>query len=108
MGLAAETRWPWRTVWFGLPGLEFDYGNEFAGDYRVGPSILAGALLQLAADWKLLANATWLDYRLGETGTRLRAAVSQHLALDRDLALRLDWRYLEGVHEFQLGVHAYF
>jgi hypothetical protein len=34
--------------------------------------------------------------------------VSQHLALDRDLALRLDWRYLEGVHEFQLGVRAYF
>ncbi len=108
MGLAAETRWPWRTVWFGLPGLEFDYGNEFADDYRVGSAILAGALLQLTASWKLLANATWLDYRLGETGTALRATVSQHLALDRDLALRLDWRCLEGVHEFQLGVRAYF
>ena len=108
LGLAAETRWPWRTVWFGLPGLEFDYGKEFAGDHRAGPAITAGALLQPAAGWKLLASVTWLDYRLGETGTALRATVGQHLALDRDLALRADWRYLEGAREFQIGLHVYF
>ncbi len=108
LGLATETRWPWRTVWFGLPGLEFDYGNEFIGDHRAGLAMTAGALLQPATGWKLLASATWLDYRLGETGAALRATISQHLALDRDLALRLDWRDLEGAHELQLGFHAYF
>lgn len=109
VGLATETRWPWRTVWFGLPGLEFDYGKDFEhGEHRAGPTITVGGLLQPTAYWKLLMSATWLDDRWGENGTSLRTMLSQNLALDRDLALRLDWRYLEGIHEFQLGLHAYF
>ena len=108
LGLAAETRWPWRTVWFALPGLEFDYGNAFTGDYRAGLGLTAGALLQPAPSWKVLAGATWLDYRLGETGTALRAALQQNLALDQNWSLRMDWRYLEGSHEFGVGLQVYF
>ena len=108
LGLAAETRWPWRTVWFALPGLEFDYGNEFAGDRRAGLGLMAGALLQPASGWKVLASASWLDYRLGETGTALRAALQQNLALGRDLSLQMDWRYWEGTHEFEIGWRVYF
>ncbi len=108
LGLAAETRGPWRTVWFALPGLEFDYGNGFAGDYRAGLGLTVGAMLQPAPGWKVLAGATWLDYRLGETGTALRAALQQNLALGRDLSLEADWRYLEGTHEFAIGLRVYF
>ena len=108
LGLAAETRWPWRTVWFALPGLAFAYGDAFADDYRAGPGLTVGALLQPAARWKVLAGADWLDYRLGETGTATRAVVRQNLALDRDWSLGLDWRYLEGIHEFGIGLRVYF
>ena len=103
-----ETRWPWRTVWFALPGLEFDYGNQFADDYRAGLGLTVGALLQPVVGWKILASADWLDYRSGETGTGLRAVLRQNFALDRDLSLGMDWRYLEGTHEFGIGLRVYF
>lgn len=108
LGVAAETRWPWRMVWFALPGLEFDYGDQFVGGYRAGLGLSAGALLQPAAGWKVLAGATWSDYRLGETGTALRVMLRQNLALGQDLSLGMDWRYLEGTHEFEIGLRAYF
>jgi hypothetical protein len=108
LGLAAETHWPWRTLWFGLAGLEFDYGEVFADDYRAGPAATVGALWQPAANWKVLASAKGLNARLGETGTALRWRVGQHWALGRNLALRLDWRTLEGTHEFTMGLQGYF
>ncbi len=108
LGVAAETHWPWRTVWFALPGLEFDYGDEFADDYRAGLGMTVGALLQPVAGWKMLASATGLNFRLGETGTAMRAGLQQNFALDRDLSLMVDWRYLEGTHEFGIGLRVYF
>ncbi|MDG4549030.1 MAG: DUF4105 domain-containing protein [Candidatus Contendobacter sp.] len=108
LGLAAETGWPWRTVWFALPGLEFDASDEFTAGYRAGLALTAGALLEPAAGWKVLASATWLDYRLGETGSAARAAVRQHWALNRDLSLGMDWRHWEGIHEFEIGLRVYF
>ena len=59
-------------------------------------------------DWKVLASATWSDYRLGETGTAQRAMLRQNLVLSRDLSLGMDWRYLEGTHEFEIGLRVYF
>ncbi len=108
LGLAAETHWPWRTLWFGLAGVEFDYGDVFTGDYRAGPAATLGVLLQPAAGWKVLASAQGLEARLGETGTALRWRIGQHLALGRNLALRMDWRSLEGAHEFSMGLQGYF
>ncbi len=108
LGLAAETRWPWRTLWFGLAGVEFDYGDVFTGDYRMGPAATVGTLLQPMPGWKVLASAHGLDARFGETGTALRWRIGQHLALGRNLALRMDWRAFEGIHEFSLGLQGYF
>ncbi|HRC72410.1 MAG TPA: DUF4105 domain-containing protein [Candidatus Competibacter sp.] len=108
LGVAAETRWPWRTVWFALPELAFEYGNDFVGGYRAGWGAQAGMLLRPTSGWKLLAEARWRDYRSGERGTALRAGLRQNLAPDKDLSLGLDWRYLEGSHEFEIGVHVYF
>jgi hypothetical protein len=65
-------------------------------------------LLQPAAGWKVLAGASWLDDRWGETGSATRAVLRQNLALDRDLSLGMDWRYLEGIHEFGIGLRVYF
>jgi hypothetical protein len=65
-------------------------------------------LLQLAPGWKMLAGATWLDYRWGETGAATRVALQQNVALGRDLSLGMDWRYWEGIHEFGIGWRVYF
>ena len=108
LGMAAESRWPWRTVWFALPGLEFDYGDEFIRDHRAGLALTVGALLQPAPGWKMLASAAWLDYRLGETSAATRMILQQNLALGRDWSLRADWRHQEGDHEFGLRLQVYF
>ncbi len=108
LGLAAETRWPWRTLWFGLAGLEFDYGDVFTDDYRAGPGVTVGALLQPASAWKVLVSAHGLNARFGETGTAFRWRIGQNLALSRNLALRMDWRALEGTHEFNMSLQGYF
>ncbi len=108
LGLAVETAWPWRTVWFGLPGLEFDYGSVFAGDQRIGLSMTVGALAQPMARWKILASVNGLQDWSSDTDTTVRAALSQSLTLTRDLLLRMDWRYWEGVYEWGLGLQAYF
>ncbi|MBL8259533.1 MAG: DUF4105 domain-containing protein [Candidatus Competibacteraceae bacterium] len=108
LGMAAESRWPWRTVWFALPGIALEQGNHFAGDHRVGWSLDAGLLSQPTPAWKLLAGARWRDYRRGETGTALRWELRQRVALDRNWAAGLDWRYGEGSHQFGLGLYLYF
>jgi hypothetical protein len=91
-----------------LPGLELDYGQDLADDHRAGLSITAGVLLQPTSGWKMLASATWLDYRLGEKDQGLQAAIAQNLAMGRDRSLRMDWRYWQGISEFSLGLQVYF
>lgn len=108
LGLAAETHWPWRTLWFGLPGLELDYAQNLADDHCVGLSMTAGALLQPTLHWKALASATWLHHQMGERSQAWRATLTQNLTLERDLSLRMDWRYGEGVAEFSLGLQIFF
>jgi len=108
LGLAAETRWPWRTVWFALPGLEFDYSDEFFHDHRAGPALAVGALLQPTPAWKILAGATWLNSRWGETDTVSRVTLQQNLALGQDWSLRAEWRHQEGVDEVGLRLQVYF
>ena len=83
-------------------------GDDFAGDYRAGLGMTAGALLQPLANWKVMASATWLDYRWGDAGAAIRWTIGQNLALGRDWALRADWRALEGAHEFEMGLRIYF
>lgn len=108
LGMAAESRWPWRTVWFALPGLAFEHGDQFTDDYRAGWGVDAGVLVQPTPGWKLLARTIWRDYRWGETGATTRWELRQQLALDRNLAVGMDWRYMEGLHEFGLGLQIYF
>lgn len=108
LGIATETRWPWRIVWFMLPELAFEYDDHFFNDHRLGWGMETGLLARLTPGWKLLAGVTWRDYWQGETNTALRAELRQRFALERNLSLGLDWRYLEGLHEFTVGVQAYF
>ncbi|MBL8251329.1 MAG: DUF4105 domain-containing protein [Candidatus Competibacter sp.] len=108
LGMAAQSRWPWRTVWFALPQVAFERGDHFGDDYRAGWGFEAGGLAQLTPVWKLLALARWRDYRWGEAGTALQWELRQRLSLDRNVAVGMDWRYGEGLHEFGVGLHLYF
>lgn len=108
LGLATETSWLGRAVWFALPGLEFDWGDQFADGYRAGLGLTVGMLLQPAIDWKVLASVTDLNFRLGETGSTTRAVLQQNVALSQDLSLEMNWCYLEGVRQLEIGLRVYF
>lgn len=108
LGLATETYWPWRILWFALPEVELNVSRDFVSDYRAGWGMSAGAVLQPMANWKILVRASRLDYRLGDAGTEWQATVGQNLAFGRGWALRMEWRYFEQAHEFAFGLHTYF
>ena len=108
LGAAAETGWPWRTVWFALPGLQLDYSDRFADDYRAGFSTTIGALLQPLVNWKVMASISQLDYRWGETSSATQWMIEQHWALERNWALRMNWRSFDSAHEFGIGLYGYF
>ena len=108
LGAAAETGWPWRTVWFVLPGLQLDYSGHFADDYRTGFGTTIGALLQPLGNWKVMASISELDYLWGETSSATQWIIEQHWALERDWALRMSWRSFDGAHEFGMGLYGYF
>lgn len=108
LGLAAESSWPWRMLWFGLPGLAFESGATPDDGEQAGPSLTVGVLAQPDANWTLKASAFWLNDQWGDSGTTLRAQLQQNLALARDLALQTTWRYQPGWHEFMLGLRVYF
>ena len=108
LGLAAETTWPWRILWFSLPGLELDYHRNLVNDYRASLGMTAGLVLQPTSDWKVLASVTWLDDPFGGQDAGLRAVITQNLALGSDLSFRMDWRYWVGITEFSFGLRAYF
>ncbi|HRX70150.1 MAG: DUF4105 domain-containing protein [Candidatus Competibacteraceae bacterium] len=108
LGVAMETSWPGRALWFALPELELDYSPDLSNDYRAGWGITLGALLQPATNWKILARINGLNYQWGETGTIWQTTVGQNLALGRDWALQMEWRTFRKTHEFALGLRAYF
>ncbi len=108
LGAAAETGWPWRTVWFALPRLQLDYSDRFADDYRAGLNTTVGVLLQPLTNWKVMASISQLDYRWGEASSATQWIIEQHWALERDWALRMSWRSFDGAHEFGMGLYGYF
>ncbi len=108
VGIAAETGWPWRTVWFALPGLALNANSQSAKSYRAGWALELGALVQPTSAWKGLARITGSTECLDDAEPLWRAEIQQHLALDRNIALTLDWRSWDGVHELAIGLQAYF
>ena len=105
-GLATETRWPWRILWFALPGLEFEDGAGRPA--RAGPGFSAGLIAEPRAGWKVAARVTRTAYRWGGSSDETRWTLSQHYTLQRDLALRAEWKQLGDIREFVVGLQVYF
>ena len=105
-GLATETRWPWRVLWFALPGLVFEDG---AGrPERAGPGFNAGLIAEPGAGWKVSAHLTRTAYRWGTHADETRWTLAQHYTLQRDLAVRAEWKQLGDLREFSVGLQIYF
>jgi hypothetical protein len=109
LGIAVDSRWLRRTVYFVLPELAADFGHAFTPAYRLGGGGTVGTLAQLTDRWKILASGTYRRYRLGNSSSSVDLAFGQSYALRRNWVLRAEFHH-RGKYEGEvvLQVQVYF
>ena len=108
IGLAAESRWLTREVYFGFGEIVSEYGRAFNHGYRVGGGLSAGALVDITDRWKIAATTTYLGFAAGDKKPEWRVSAQQRFTLSRNLALRLDFNQRANRQDYLLNLHFYF
>jgi hypothetical protein len=108
IGLAAESRWLTREVYFGFGEIVSEYGRAFNHGYRVGGGLSAGALVDITDRWKIAATTTYLGFAAGDKKPEWRVSAQQRFTLSRNLALRLDFNQRADRQDYLLNLHFYF
>jgi hypothetical protein len=93
LGIAVETRWLRRAVYFVLPELAADLGHAFTPAYRLGGGGTIGMLMQLTGHWKILASGTYRRYPLGDSSNGVNLFFGQSYALRRNWVLRTEFHH---------------
>ena len=108
IGLAVESRWLTREVYFGFGEIVSEYGRAFDHGYRVGGGLSAGALVDITDRWKMAATTTYLGFAAGDKKPEWRVSAQQRFTLSRNLALRLDFNQRANRQDYLLNLHFYF
>ena len=108
IGLAVESRWLTREVYFGFGEIVSEYGRAFNHGYRVGGGLSAGALVDITDRWKIAATTTYLGFAAGDKKPEWRVSAQQRFTLSRNLALRLDFNQRANRQDYLLNLHFYF
>jgi len=108
LGVAAETHWLRREVYFFFPELDMNVSHAFADHHRIGAGGTVGMLASLTDRWKIMASGTYLRYPLGESADELEAFCGQSYALRRNWVLRWEFHHRQHDNEAVLRLQAYF
>jgi hypothetical protein len=108
IGLAAESHWVKREVYFGFAEFMTEYGSAFDPDYRIGGGLSVGALADITDRWKISVTTAYLGFPAGDKGPEWRASARQRFSLSKNLALRFDFHQRANDQEYLLGLHVYF
>lgn len=108
IGVAAESAWLKREVYFGFAELAAEYGRVFNGDYRVGAGASAGILVDITERWKIGASGTYLNFPAGDKSAEWRATAQQRYTLNKNFALRFDFSQRAHTQEYLFSLHGYF
>lgn len=108
IGLAAETSWLRREVYYGFGEIAAEYSRGFAGDYRVGGGLSAGLLVDVTERWKVASNASYFGYGAGDGRPEWRFGAQQRFTLSKDLALRFDFNQRTSRREYLVNLQLYF
>jgi hypothetical protein len=108
IGLAAESSWFQREVYFGFADLAAEYARVFDGNHRVGGGATLGALVDLTASWKASVAGTYLNFPIGDQSDEWRFSVRQRYTVQKNVALRFEFTRRAGTNEYLIGLHAYF
>jgi hypothetical protein len=108
IGLAAETHWQKREVYFGFAEVVTEYGGAFDRSHRIGGGLSLGALADITDRWRLSATTTYLGFPVGDKGSEWRVGLQQRFSLSKDLALRFEFNQRANQQEYLLHLHVYF
>jgi hypothetical protein len=108
IGLAAESGWWRREVYYAFADMGAEYGRVFDSDYRFGGGASAGALLDLTDKWKLGVSAGYLRFAAGDESGEWRISAHQRYTVHKNLAVRFELNRRGGTQEALLQLHAYF
>jgi hypothetical protein len=108
IGLAAESSWLTREVYFAFADLVVEYGRVLHSDYRLGAGASAGVLLDITERWKMGVSAGYLQFPAGDKSGEWRVGAQQRYTLNKNLAVRFEFNQRAGTQEYLLNLQAYF
>ncbi len=108
IGIAVESAWLKREVYFGFTELATEYGRVFEQGYRIGGGATLGTLIDVTERWKVSLSATFLNFPIGERSHDWRISGQQRLTLTRNLALRWDFNQRDNKQEYLLNLQGFF
>ncbi|MGH7794830.1 MAG: DUF4105 domain-containing protein [Candidatus Binatia bacterium] len=108
IGLAAESHWLKREVYFSFAEVVTEYGGAFDRSYRIGGGLSVGALADITDRWKISATTSYLGFPAGDKTPEWRVSAQQRFSLSKNLALRFDFNQRANRQEYLLNVHVYF
>ena len=108
IGIAAESSWLKREVYFGFAELATEYGRVFDGGYRVGAGASAGILADVTERWKIGLSVSYLNFPAGDKSAEWRAGAQQRYTLSKNFALRFDFNQRAHTQEYLFNLQSYF
>ncbi|MEO6164406.1 MAG: hypothetical protein ABIP88_09725, partial [Candidatus Binatia bacterium] len=108
IGLAVESSWLQREVYYGFTEIAAEYSRAFARDYRIGGGLSVGMLVDVTERWKVSANASYFGYGAGDGKPEWRFGAQHRFTLTKDLALRFEFNQRLSRREYLLNLQFYF
>ena len=108
IGVARESSWLNREVYFGLAEFATEVGPVFHGNHRVGGGLTVGALSDITDRWKFALSGGYLNFPLGEKSDEWRLSAQQRYTLTRNFTLRFDFNQRARTQELLLNLQAFF
>ncbi len=108
IGLATETRWAGRQVWFTFLEGSGEFDRAFAGGNRAGFGVSAGVLLDVIDRWRAALMASRTAFTAGDATMLNRWTFQQRFTLAQDWEARLDWNGDGSYREALLALYWFF
>jgi hypothetical protein len=108
IGLATETRWTGRQVWFAFLDGSAEFDRAFESGHRAGLGLSAGLLFDVTDRWRAALTASRTAYTTGDAATVTRWALQQRFTLAKNWETRLDWSGDGNYREALLGLNWFF
>ena len=108
VGVAAESHWLKREVFFAFMEGEANYSKAYEERHRIGGGGTVGMLADLTDRWKLMASGTYLRYALGDKSDDFRWFVGQRYTLSQNFALRLEYNHRDRDNDVLFSLQSFF